>query len=157
MTSQSSSPNASRQFCTFRVGALYLGIDVMDVQEVLYEAAVTRVPLAESQVAGLINLRGQIATSIDLRTRLGIEPRGETDPYIHVVVSERGEPASLQVDSICDVISVDHELFEQVPETMAPSARELIVGAFKLESELLLILDIHRTVGDRRVGNEVPA
>lgn len=155
MTPNDNRQDMNRQFCTFRVGSLYLGIDVMDVQEVLYEAAVTRVPLAEPQVAGLINLRGQIATSIDLRTRLGLEPRAETDSYIHVVVSERGEPSSLEVDSISDVISVDPDLFEQVPETMDENARELIIGAFKLEGELLLILDIRRTVDSRRIGSEV--
>lgn len=148
---------SDRQFCTFRVGDLYLGIDVLDVQEVLYEAGVTEVPLAEPHVAGLINLRGQIATSIDLRTRLGLEPRAEDASYIHVVVSERGEPASLQVDRISDVISVHADLFEPVPENMDASARDLILGAFKLEEQLLLILDIHKTVGSRRGAAEVAA
>ena len=137
---------SEHQYCTFRVDNLYLGISVLDVQEVLYEAAVTHVPLADEHVAGLINLRGQIATTVDLRTRLGVEPREENESFIHVVVTEKGEPASLQVDRISDVISVDADLFEPVPDTMHGPARELILGTFKLDGELLLILDVQKTL-----------
>lgn len=143
-----------QQYCTFRVENLYLGISVMDVQEVLYEAAVTDVPLADDHVAGLINLRGQIATTVDLRTRLGLPQRDDGAPFIHVVVSERGEPASIQVDRISDVISVDSELFEQVPDTMPGPARDLILGAFKLDGELLLILDVHKSLENIHDRNE---
>lgn len=146
--------NGEQQYCTFRVENLYLGISVLDVQEVLYEATVTHVPLADDFVAGLINLRGQIATTVDLRRKLDIPPRTDDETFIHVVVSERGEPASIQVDRISDVITVDAELFEQVPDTMEGPARELILGAFKLDGELLLILDVHKALANEHERNE---
>lgn len=135
-----------RQLCTFRVGPLFLAIDVADVQEVLYEAVVTEVPLAHSSVAGLINLRGQIASAIDLRSRLGLPPAEEGSSCIHVVVLVQGEPTSLRVDRIGDVLAIEPGIFEPAPETLEPSMRDFIIGAFKLDSELLLILDVARTV-----------
>lgn len=134
------------QLCTFRLGSLFLGVDVLDVQEVLYHADVTGVPHAAEAVSGLINLRGQIATTIDLRTRLGVEPADESRRPTHVVVRSSGESVSLLVDAIGDVLEVDPDLYEAPPETMDDATRDLILGAYKLEDELLLILDVARVV-----------
>lgn len=145
---------AGLQLCTFRLGDLFLGIDVLDVQEVLYQADVTAVPHAEAAISGLINLRGQIATTIDLRHRLGLPPRADDIRPIHVVVRSGGESVSLIVDQIGDVIAVDPETYEPPPETMDGVARDLILGAYKLEGELLVILDVGRTVSVRSTRTE---
>ena len=87
------------QLCTFRLGPLYLGINVTEVREVLLQADVTSVPHADDVVEGLINLRGQIATCIDLRRRLGLEPRDADMIPIHVVTMTDGEPVTLLVES----------------------------------------------------------
>lgn len=142
------------QLCTFRLGPLYLGVNVLDVQEVLYQAEVCRVPHAEPGISGLINLRGQIATTIDLRARLEIEPRDPESRPIHVVVRSGGESVNMLVDKIGDVLAVDPDLYEPPPETMSGIARELILGAYKLEDELLLILDVDRTVAIRPTNGE---
>ena len=134
------------QLCTFRLGDLFLGVDVLDVQEVLYHADVTTVPHAPEAVSGLINLRGQIATTIDLRCRLGVEPPEDEKRPTHVVVRSAGESVSLLVDAIGDVLEVDPDLYEAPPETMDDATAELILGAYKLEEELLLILDVARVV-----------
>ncbi len=134
------------QICTFRLGPLYLGIDVRDVREVVQHAEITMVPNADPAIDGLINLRGQIATAIDLCTRLEVPPRGADQQPIHLVILSDGEPVTLLVDSIGDVIDVDSRDFEPPPATMTGNAKELILGAYKLEGELLLILDIHKAV-----------
>lgn len=143
------------QLCTFRLGSLYLGVNVLDVQEVLYRAEVCRVPHAEPAICGLINLRGQIATTIDMRTRLGIEPRDPDAQPIHVVVRSAGESVNLLVDKIGDVLAVDPDLYEPPPETMSGIAKELILGAYKLTDELLLILDVDKAVAIRPNNGEV--
>jgi purine-binding chemotaxis protein CheW len=143
------------QLCTFRLGSLYLGVNVLDVQEVLYRAEVCRVPHAEPAICGLINLRGQIATTIDMRTRLGIEPRDPEAQPIHVVVRSAGESVNLLVDKIGDVLAVDPDLYEPPPETMSGIAKELILGAYKLTDELLLILDVDKAVAIRPNNGEV--
>lgn len=135
---------ALNQLCTFRLGPLYLGINVTEVREVLLQAEVTSVPHADDVVEGLINLRGQIATCIDLRRRLGIEPREPDMVPIHVVTMTDGEPVTLLVDAVGDVVDVDPETYEIPPTTMDPATRELILGAYKLDTELLLVLDLDR-------------
>ena len=128
------------------MGDLFFGIDVLDVQEVLYQADVTEVPRAADAVRGLINLRGQIATTIDLRCRLGLERAPADLRSTHVVVRSGGEAVSLLVDVIGDVLDVDPGRFEPSPETMTETAAALIAGAYKLEGELLLVLDVRRAL-----------
>ncbi len=146
-----------QQLCTFRLGDLFLGIDVLDVQEVLYQADVTRVPGADDAVSGLINLRGQIATTIDLRRQLDLPERDEDQRSIHIVVRAAGESVSLIVDQIGDVIHIDPETYEPPPETMTGPARDLILGAYKLEHELLLVLDVARAVSTKTTSEGVSA
>lgn len=135
---------ALNQLCTFRLGPLYLGINVVEVREVLHQADVTSVPHANGVVEGLINLRGQIATCIDLRRRLRLGPRDPETVPIHVVTMSDGEPVTLLVDAVGDVIDVDPETYETPPSTMDADTRELIQGAYKLDTELLLVLDLEK-------------
>lgn len=134
------------QLCTFYADGLYFGIDVREVQEVLQYQDMVRVPLAADVVQGLINLRGQIVTAIDLRRRLDLSPRdGSVDPMNVVVRSDDGA-VSLLVDEIGDVVEVDERSFEAAPETLTGRARDLIEGVFKLDGQLLLVLDAQRAI-----------
>lgn len=134
-----------RQLCTCRVGPLLLGVNVLNIQEVLYHSEYTEIPCTSDAITGLINLRGQIATAIDLRIRLGVEPMPDSE-LIHVVVEHRGEPVSLLVDEIGDVITVSDAIFEPPPENIHGTASELILGAYKLDTELLLTLDVEQAI-----------
>lgn len=134
------------QFCTFRLGGLLFGVEVLCVQEVLLDQRMTRLPLVDSVIKGLINLRGQIVTAIDLRARLGMPPLDEDSKPMNVVVRSGETAYSLIVDEIGDVVDVDPNAFEEPPETLTGQARELILGAYKLEDTLLLVLDTERAV-----------
>lgn len=136
----------ARQLCTFHVGDLFLGIDVRQVQEVLRHQKMTRVPLAPGAVRGLINLRGQIVTAIDLRARLDMPPRTDGSPPLNVVVRGDDGVVTLLVDEIGDVRDVSPDNFERPPETLRGRSRELIVGAYKLVDRLLLLLDTAQSV-----------
>lgn len=133
-----------RQFCTFHLHDLFLGIEVLQVQEVIREQPTTGVPLAHPAISGLINLRGQIVEAIDLRTRLGLPPRQE--PAMNVIVRTDEGPVSLLADVIGDVVAVDEAAFEPPPETLSTSAREMITGVYKLADRLLLVLDTQRVL-----------
>jgi purine-binding chemotaxis protein CheW len=135
-----------RQFCTFHLGSLYLGLEVLRVQEVIRAQDMTRVPLAPRAVAGLVNLRGQIVTAIDLRRRLGLPDRTAGAEVMNVVIRTDDGAVSLLVDEIGDVCEVDADAFEAPPETLAGSARGLIRGVYKLQERLLLVLDDTRAV-----------
>lgn len=134
------------QFCTFFVDGLFFGVEVESVQEVIRHQTMTRVPLASTVIEGLINLRGQIVTAIDLRGRLGLRARPEGMLPANVVVKLDEGAVSLLVDEIGDVIGVGDVEFELPPETLQGFARELIRGAYKLRERLLLVLDTSRVV-----------
>jgi purine-binding chemotaxis protein CheW len=136
--------SAERQYCTFFLGGHYFGIEVRQVQEVIRYQKMTRVPLAPAVVRGLINLRGQIVTAIDLRRRLELPERPDGELPVNVVVQTDDGAVSLLVDEIGDVLSVPESAFEPPPETLSGPARDLIRGAYKLDAHLLLALDLDR-------------
>jgi purine-binding chemotaxis protein CheW len=140
-----------RQLCTFFLAEHYFGIDVLEVQEVLRHLKMTRVPLAPAVVRGLINLRGQIVTAIDLRHRLDLPDRPEGKLPVNVVVKADDEAVSLLVDDIGDVLQVAEEAFERPPESLQGPARQMIVGTYRLESRLLLLLDTKKVL---QIGSE---
>ncbi len=136
----------TKQVCTFYVGDGYFGIPVERVQEVVRPQHITPVPLAPKVVRGLINLRGQILTALDLRCRLGLGEAEEVEKLMNVVVRNDESPVSFLVDEIGEVLDVEEALFESPPETLQGEMRALIGGAYKLEGRLLLALDTQRTI-----------
>ena len=142
---------ASQQFCTFFLDGHVFGTPVPKVQEVIQHQEMTRVPLSPDVVSGLINLRGQIVSAIDLRRRLGLPERPEGQLPMKVVVRTNDGAVSLLVDEIGDVLEMDRAAFERPPENLDPAARELIRGVYKLKDRLLLVLDAEKTV-DLAIG-----
>ncbi len=138
------------QYCSFTVAGDCFGVDVRVVQEVIRYQAMTRVPLAPAEVTGLINLRGQIVTAVDLRRRLGLPDRPAGVRPMNVVVRADDVTAvSLLVDEIGDVLRVPAGAFERPPETLRGVARDLTRGAYKLPTRLLLALDLDRVLDAR--------
>lgn len=138
--------STNNQFCTFYVDGLFFGVDVLRVQEVIRFQEMTRVPLASPVVSGLINLRGQIVTAIDLRRRLVLTERPADQLPMNVVVRTDDGAVSLLVDDIGDVLEVDESTYERPPETLTGAARQIVRGVYKLKDRLLLIIDTDQTV-----------
>jgi purine-binding chemotaxis protein CheW len=136
----------TQQFTTFMLDGHLFGVEVETVQEVIRYQEMTRVPLAPPSVGGLINLRGQVITALDLRQRLGMPERAEGRLPMNVVVRTEDGAVSLLVDQIGEVITTDGGHFESPPDTVTRQARDLIRGAYKLEDTLLLALDVPRAV-----------
>lgn len=132
----------SRQLCTFVVGDLYIGVDVRDVQEVMLYQEMTAVPTAPPVIRGLINLRGEIVTALDLRRQLGMADRDDDVMPLNIVIRDgRDEAVSLLVDDIGEVVQTDEADFEPVPATLTGPAGDLLLGSYKLPDRLLLLLD----------------
>jgi len=144
-----------QQFCTFFIQGMMFGVEVETVQEVIRHQEMTVVPLAPEAIAGLINLRGQIVTAIDLRRRLGVSDRPESDLPMNVVVRTGEGAVSLLVDEIGDVLEVNENDFEHAPNTLASHSRELIRGVYKLRNQLLLVLDTERSVNVSASAGEI--
>jgi purine-binding chemotaxis protein CheW len=134
------------QLSTFSVDGYQFGVEVAMVQEVIRYQPMTRVPLAPAALVGLINLRGQVITAVDLRHRLGLGDRAAGALPMDVIVRTGNGLVSLLVDRIGDVVEVAEDAFEEPPETLLGSARELIRGAYKLDDALLLLLDLRGAV-----------
>ena len=142
------------QFCTFYLENNLFGVELKGVQEVIRSLEMTKVPLAPAVVSGLINLRGQIVTAVDLRTRLGLDPRPPEMAAMNVVVRSEDGAISLLVDEIGDIIEVEETTFEPPPETLRGMTREMIRGVHKLPEKLLLVLDTDRAVNVADAGHE---
>jgi purine-binding chemotaxis protein CheW len=141
-----SGASTTRQYATFRIQDLLLGIEVTRVQEVIRYQPMTVVPLAPSVVEGLINLRGQIVIAIDTRRSLGLT-RVEGDALPMNIVIQSGDGlVSLLVDEIGDVIDVPAEAYAPVPDNMPQEQRELINCVYDLPSGLMLVLDTARVL-----------
>lgn len=136
---------AAKQYATFWLGTGLYGVEVERVREVLREQDITRVPLAPVTVAGLINLRGQVVTTIDLHERLALGGARSDEPML-VVVLVGGESVALLVDRIGGVVDVSRDQFELPPDTLVGTVRELVSGAYKLDEQLLLSLDVDTVV-----------
>lgn len=134
-----SAPSA-HQYATFHVSGLFFGVEVRKVQEVLCAQQMTRVPLAPDVIRGLINLRGQIVTAVDMRRRLELPPPPEGREPMNVVLRAEEGAVSLLVDEIGDVLEVPSSGFEAPPPNLPAAQRQLIQGVYKLDDRLLLVL-----------------
>ena len=134
------------QLSTFHVGQYLFGVEVSLVQEIVRLQTITPVPLSGREIAGLINLRGEVLTAVDLRSRLGLPPpENDRDP-INVVVRVDEEPVSLLVDEIGGVQEVSSVPFEATPTTVDAHVRHLLLGAYTLPDRLLLSLDARKVL-----------
>jgi purine-binding chemotaxis protein CheW len=138
--------NSARQYATFFVEGLFFGIEVLKVQEVLRYQEMTGVPSAPDVIQGLINLRGQIVTAVDMRRRLELKKRSADEYPMNMVVRSDDGAVSLLVDEIGDVLEVSADSYERVPENVPQGQRELIAGVHKLDGRLLLVLDTERVL-----------
>jgi purine-binding chemotaxis protein CheW len=149
LTRASEAGHKAEQYCTFWVAGLYFGVDVDNVQEVLRHQPMTPVPRAHTAVRGLINLRGQIVTALDLRGRLGLPARPDDSLPMNVIVRSRGEVISLLVDDIGDVIDAEQpgDLgMEPPPSNLRQEIQEVVIGVRPLADSILLVLDADRAV-----------
>lgn len=130
------------RYCTFMLGDLHLGVPVSAVQEVIRAQVRTQVPLVSPVIDGLINLRGVIVTTIDLRRRVGLPPApSHVQPMNVVIRYEDDSVVSILVDEIRDVIDIGDAELEGVPATVHGACRDLVTGIHKRDGSLLLILD----------------
>ena len=129
------------QYCTFQVGDNFFGVPVLEVQEVIRPQAITPVPLAEKQIRGLINLRGQIVTLVNLRELFGLGT-GQEETTMNVVVKSNESLYALVVDGIHDVLDVELDSFDRTPPTLDPQLRPFVKGIHKISGNLLIVLDL---------------
>jgi len=127
-----------------RLGAQEFGIPVADIRDVLRRQKTTPVPLAPRAIAGLLNLRGRIATAIDLRLRLGLPPAAASAEGTMVVVEREGELYALTVDAVGDVLRIEQDRLEPVPAARDPEWRHVATAVYAAAHGLIVLFDVGR-------------
>lgn len=138
--------SADTPFASFFVADLFFGVEVEKVQEVIGAVELTPVPLAPAVVRGLLNLRGQIVTAIDVRRSLQLGEAPADQRPVNLILRADDGCVSLLVDGVGDVLDVRQDDFVFPPETLRGRPRELIRGAYTLDGRLLLVLDTEKIV-----------
>ena len=128
--------------CSFRVGPLLCGIPLEHIQEITGYLPMTPVPLAPAVVCGLVNLRGQVVTVLDLRKRLNLPSRADDEASCNLVIRRDRGAISLAVDDVHDVVDVALHEFEPPPRTLSTQILRYVKSVLKTDTELLLTLDI---------------
>ncbi|MDO9076878.1 MAG: chemotaxis protein CheW [Brevundimonas sp.] len=129
-----------------KVGSQTFGVPVLCVQDVIAETVINRVPLSPPEVAGSLNLRGRIVTAIDMRCRLRMPARAPDDHFMNVIVEHNGELYALLVDDVGDVLWLEPSEYETGPVTLSPHWRSVCSGLYRLDDELLLVLNIEQVL-----------
>ncbi|MBN1910154.1 MAG: chemotaxis protein CheW [Pirellulales bacterium] len=133
---------AGQEFATFYVADLLLGVNILQVEEINRHVTLTPVPHSPDYVRGVINLRGEVVTVVDLKAILGL-PEGEiTKDTRNVVVNSKGEQIGLLVDRIADVVKAPGDMIEPPPANLGGVDGRYFKGVVKLQHDLLVILDV---------------
>jgi purine-binding chemotaxis protein CheW len=134
------------EYVTASIGCQLFGLPISRVQDVFMPDRLTRVPIAPPEVAGLINLRGRIITAIDMRRRLGLAPQPAQAPRMAIGIEWKGESYALLIDAIGEVLKLPASGREDNPVNLDACLARVSAGVHRLESELLVILDVDRVL-----------
>mgnify|MGYP003394144389 FL=1 len=137
----------SSDLVTMSIAGQIFGIPVLQVQDVLKPLKITRIPLAPPEIAGSLNLRGRIVTVISVRARLGLPPLEQDKANMSIVVDYKSELYSLLVDHVGEVMNLPAADFEHNPATLDKRWREVAQGVYRLEQNLMVVLDVARLLG----------
>ena len=131
-------------FVTLTLAGQLCGVPVLAVREVITNSKIVRVPLAPSEIAGNINLRGRIVTAVDTRCRLGLDPASGTADRVALVAESDGGLYALLIDQVQEVLSLRMDMIEETPSNLSSTWRQFSSGVFRLPERLMVVLDIDR-------------
>jgi purine-binding chemotaxis protein CheW len=130
------------EFVTVTVAGQMLGLPINRVHDVFVVSEMTTVPLAQSEIAGLLNLRGRVVTAVSLRRRLGLKEKHDIERRMAVGLENHGEAYGLLVDEVGEVLKLDPEEMQPNPVHMDRRWVGLSQGVHQLQGELLIVLDV---------------
>jgi purine-binding chemotaxis protein CheW len=141
-SSASQNADGTADFVTVYIGDQLFGVPISLVQDVFQPQRITRVPLSQPDIAGVLNLRGRIVTAIDCRSRLGMPPRTVSGPRMAVGIEHQSESYGLVIDKVGEVLSLSLQQFEANPANLDPKWRGVSKGVYRLDGKLLVVLDV---------------
>ena len=136
------------QLVTFRLKDETYGINVVQVQEVLRITEIAPVPGAPGYVLGIINLRGNVVTVIDTRTRFGL-PTTELDDASRIVIIESEQQVvGILVDSVAEVVELRNSQIDQAPSVGNDESARYIQGVASRDEGLLIVVDLNKLLSE---------
>jgi purine-binding chemotaxis protein CheW len=142
------------EYVTVLITDQLFGLPISRVQDVFMPERMTRVPLSAPEIAGVLNLRGRIVTSVDMRCRLGLPKREDNRPAMAVGIEYKGESYGLLIDSVGEVLKLDESTVEQNPVNLDARLARVSAGVHRLDGQLLVVLDVDRVL---ELSNEAMA
>lgn len=135
------------QFVTVLIGGQLFGLSIDKVHDVFVPERITRVPLAATEIAGVLNLRGRIVTAISMRRRLGLPPREGSHGIMAVGIEYKGESYGLIIDEVGEVLTLPSSGREANPTNLDRRWAEISAGVHRLQGQLMVVLDVERVLG----------
>ena len=135
------------QYVTVVIGEQLFGITINKVHDVFMPDSITRVPLSETEIQGVLNLRGRIVTAIDMRQLLGIEERDNSDTKMAVGIEYKGESYGFIIDNVGEVLNLSDDSRETNPANLNRNWSSIAGGVHRLDGELMVILDVEKVLG----------
>jgi purine-binding chemotaxis protein CheW len=142
----SKSRTETLQLATFYVADMCLALDIGLIQEIIRDVKVTPVPHVPPQVRGVINLRGEVTTVIDLRQALGLLPLDGTSNTQTLIVRSQGESIGLIVDRVGDICAVDVASIVPPPPNLDSVDGRFFQGVCQRKTEIVLVLDLEEAL-----------
>lgn len=146
----SSAEDPILQWVTYQLENEYYGINVMQVQEVLRLTEIAPVPGAPSYVLGIINLRGNVVTVIDTRSRFGLMPKEDDERSRIIIVEVAGHVIGMLVDSVAEVVYLQQSEIDTAPNISDDSSR-FIQGVCNRDKYLLILVDVNKLLNDEEI------
>lgn len=146
-------PDTVTELATFQMGEALCGMDIRYIQEIILLSQYTRVPQAPAEVLGILNLRGQIVTIVDLARRIGLGESVPTDQTRVIIVNTAGGKVGLLVHRISDVVQVDLQDAEPAPANLRGIQGRYFNGVCKQEKSLIGLLNLDKVLGHKE-GSE---
>ena len=137
---------ATDEYITVMIAEQLFGLPILQVQDVFTPEAVTEVPLASNDVAGVLNLRGRIVTAIDMRKRLGLPPLEKGHTQMAVGIEHKGESYGLVIDRVGEVLKLSDKTFEQNPANLDPRWTSISAGVHRLDGTLMVVFDVTKVL-----------
>ncbi len=134
------------EISSFYVNNLLVGVDIQYMQEINRHLDITEVPHSPEYVKGVVNLRGEVVTVLDLRTILGMDIVPIDDQSRNVIINYDNENVGLVIDKIADVVIAKQSDIEPAPANVGGVQGYFFQGVYKLENELLVILDVNKVL-----------
>jgi purine-binding chemotaxis protein CheW len=142
------------QLVSFQLANELYGIEIMKVREIILITEITKIPQAPLHVKGLINLRSTVIPVVDLRAKFGLPESELTDESRIMVLQAGGKTIGIVVDAVSEVLRIKQDQIAPPPLTVAGLGREYLTGLVRLDKQLLILLDIDKTLGGEDAGNQ---